>query len=370
MSRKFLFLKVFTMILISQIAIANQIPGYLAPREEGDGPATTVWADTYERPNTFQKRAFTELLDFVLPSPNQEDAGTCLYMAHTGNVEWWLNKLKGKRAPLSEGGTDISERHLMYLSRTSLASRISNPLTDSVYLFNLNRQKAHLNRDYRFTKGWYTFQNGRYQKARPHDSGASYSTNYNWIFETPSSQAATVRLPKFERDIIFKDPKDNRWAINTMPRNIVERIKTKLRQKKAPVLVVYNHYLIWHAVMIVGYDDQESTEGCKFTTGFVDYTKQLADKAQQNGQSSQARFYRAQSQAVDRAQQAEGGCQDKGVFLVRDSIYDWPGGPIYDFDPTQAGEETSYSAPIVKKEYQWLKRFGNHAIQIYAVGEN
>lgn len=345
-------------------ARAAAVPGWLSPHGPEDGAGTWVWAQVFD-PSQASARSYTELLPYLLPAPDQLEAGSCLYMSHTGNVEWWLNRLQGNRNPVPNGSTDLSERFTMNLSRSSLATKIQNPLTDSIELFNLNGGQSILNQAYPFTKGWVKKVDGRYQKAQPGETGAKYSTTYNWLDERALVTQSPILLPRFEREVLFKDPDDNRWALNTMPSDIVETVKKKLRQRKAPVLVVYNHYLTWHAVMIVGYDDLADSNGCQFTNGFVDYMKERAAEAVQDGQEAKAKSYIKKGEQIQQAQDREGGCEKRGVFLVRDSIYEWKDGPLYDYDSSKVGEEAPYSVTVVQKEYQWLKRFGNHAVQIY-----
>ena len=41
-------------------------------------------------------------------------------------------------------------------------------------------------------------------------------------------------------------------------------------KRKAPVLVIYNHTGFWHAVTVVGYNDNADNEGCPFVSTFKD----------------------------------------------------------------------------------------------------
>ncbi len=356
-------------LLLTQLTVkADELTGMVYPSDIGDGPAVTTFAEKYQINSTRAAGdAYIDLLKYLLPAPNQGEAGSCLYMAHTGNVEFWLNRIAKNENPASEGATDISERYLMNISDSPIADKIENHMTDSIYLFNLNNSKAAKNSDYRFTKGWYKTVNGQMQKAISTDVDASYDASYNWINSLVDINISKlVTLPTFEREVLFKEATGNKWAINALPTDIVETIKQKLKERQAPVIVVYNHYLVWHAVMIVGWDDQEPTNTCKFTTGFPKYAREEADKAKLAGNLERAKFLNGQAQKIEDAMTAEGGCQPKGVFLVRDSIYaSKTNTAMYDYDLSQTGDEELYSEKVVKKEYQWLKRFGNHAYQIY-----
>ena len=84
---------------------------------------------------------FDKLVPFVLPSPNQEGAGSCLYMATTGVAEWWLARLNPTLSRAPDGPLDLSERHLMNLAggrgnEQEDKADLPNWRTDSIYLFN------------------------------------------------------------------------------------------------------------------------------------------------------------------------------------------------------------------------------------------
>lgn len=359
----------FFLLFFTELAISGpRTAGVLYPKEGGDGPAVMTWAREYH-PQSLSplssESTYTDLLPYLVPSPDQLSAGSCLYMSHTGNLEWWWNRLHNQINPGNEGIGDFSERSVMNIAKSSAVS-IGNPLTDTIYQLNAGKQSLRLNRDYRFTKGWYTTQNGSYEKSDSLAQNAKYSEKYNWISDLNSITSYTpIVMPDFDRELIFEDPDQNRWALNTMPVDIVDTIKKKLRERQAPVLVTYNHYLTWHAVLIVGFDDLASTEQCEFTEGFDDYMKERADEAIKEGSPAKAKKYLAQGKSVMDAQAREGGCSPHGVFLVRDSIYPDKAAGLYDYDPSKVGEEEPYSKKIIQREYQWLKRFGNHAIQIY-----
>jgi hypothetical protein len=319
--------------------------------------------------------AFTELTPYVLPSPDQDEAGSCLYMAVSGIAEWWLAKLHPKAPIISEGIYDLSERYLMGVAGIDEdRSGLSDWRTDTVYLFNSYGNKSLRNTAYRFTKGWYKGESysDNLLPAAPNEVGAAYGTLYNWINEIPSVSREYVSLPTFKREIIFADPAHNQWNIGVTPNNIVDVVKQTLIVKKAPVLVIYNHNSYWHAVYIIGYDDYADHKKCAYTENFrLNIAKRAAELQKSADEAVDPVVKEAYTIRAKRAIEAKakientytqnGGCTSlHGGFLIRDSIYPDQKGPIYDYDLANQGEESPYSKKIVIKEYDWLRYFANH----------
>ena len=58
-----------------------------------------------------------------------------------------------------------------------------------------------------------------------------------------------------------------------------------------------------------------------------------------------------------------GGCTDKGVFYVRDSIYDGTSQePTYNYGN---GYSDRYSQRIRTRSYNWIKYLANHAYTVH-----
>lgn len=342
--------------------------------EEGDTPVvTTAWAPAGD---VSQYPGYSELIPYVLRSPHQEEAGSCLYMSLTGVAEFFLARLNPNASRAPEGPLDLSERYLMNVAGVEESQNgVANWKTDSVFLLN-NAGRLALNSDYRFTKGWVTTDAaGEYVKAAPQSKNAWYDTRYNWINEM-NRATQFVSLPKFQRDVLFADPASDQWNVAVMPADIIERIKTALRTRQAPVHIIYNHYGYWHAVYIIGYDDEADSKNCGFTTKFMSHMEQkvIDLRAQAESAKDQAerdRLNRAADKAerisnkVNAAWKTGGGCSPKGMFYVRDSIYTDQGGPVYDYDLSITGDEYPYSKTIVMHEYDWIRYMANHATQIY-----
>ena len=277
----------------------------------------------------------TELLPIVLASPNQYDAGSCLFMATTGAAE----VLMSQHVPLEEvtylGDTDLSERFLMNASEYVPASQTAWFFTDLVYAYNV-LSGSMLDRDYPMAAG-------------------GGSLNYSWNDDLPVDwEEMLVETPPVERTTIFADPlknADSQWNVGLMDDRHVERIKYELRMHKAPVIVVYNHYLYWHTNVIVGYDDTVETYGCPMVEDMVDYFEDQGATAYAN--------------KVLEHMEELGGCTDYGIFYVRDSIY--PGDaedPTYHYGGPQAFD-APYSERIIPLDYNWVKFLANHVTAVH-----
>ncbi len=296
-------------------------------------------------------RAFA-LESELLPSPNQFDAGSCLFMATTGAVEILLNQhVDG--APSSEGDTDLSERWLLnaYMDVPIFAYFI----TDLFATFNHFTQ-ALPNTDFRFTADYVVEDaEGNIERVPAGTEDSFLSCRVNWLYELDEAwQDTAVDVPEVGRTLVFVDPDldDNSiWNVGIMDGDVVERIKHELVTKNAPVLLVYNHYLYWHATLIVGYDDEADAGDCPFVRDAIDYYReQGAD---------------AYATKIEAAMTAQGGCSTTGVFYVRDSIY--TGGAseadyTYNTDPAVVDK---YSKTVVTHEYDWARYLGNHAYTLH-----
>lgn len=353
------------------------ISGLKSPNDPSEGSApieTDAWAPTKE---TTSYPGFSDLIPYVLRSPNQLDAGSCLYMSLTGIVEFWLAKLHPTLSRDPEGPLDLSERYFMNIAGLEEANNgVKNWKTDSIEILN-HAGGLPKNSKYRFTKGWSQKNSaGDYVRTAPNAIGAAYSTAVNWVNESRVVPGeALVPLPKFKRDVLFADPASDPWNVGVMPEDIIDRIKSALRGNEAPVHVIYNHYGYWHAVDIVGFDDDADTLGCSFVGKFMtemrkkpDALRAQADRTKDPKERDRllASATRAEnvSRKVDIAFSSGGGCHPKGMFYVRDSIYTDPNAPKYDYDPSKTGEESPYSKRIVLHEYDWVRYMANHATQI------
>jgi hypothetical protein len=322
---------------------------------------------------------FNEMLPYVFHSPNQEDAGSCLYMSATGIVEWWMAKLYPKAPRRMDGSIDLSERYAMNL-HGMMSKELPNWRTDIIQIFNQGN-RALKNSAYRYTKDWYKDSERGYVQTDADQSGAQFGTPFNWIADKEQiNQAETgdwVELPTFKRRVLFEDPAKNQWNIGVTPLNIAEQVKEALRKYKAPVHVIYNHYAYWHAVYIAGYNDNARTD-CEFSEGFVPYMSDTVDKYRRNAEAAtnpkeREKYLRYASKfqiQVDKAKKRWkeiGGCSGKGVFYVRDSLSSEESEGEYDYNLNENGEERFYSKSIVFRSYEWLQMFANNVTQVTIV---
>lgn len=287
--------------------------------------------------------SFNQVLDpFVLASPNQIDAGSCVFMANTGAMEILMNQHVAAEARIYKGDTDLSERYLMnVIDHVNVRSSI----TDLVNCYR-DAPGSLLDRDYGFIVG-----HGSYDASgnwHPGTTG-SLSAQANWIDGLPANwRDLLVPTPGADRTMLYRSPRGDNgiWDVGLMNDDMVERIKFEIRTKHAPVIVVYNHYNYWHSVIIVGYDDNMEVGNCPFVMDSVDYFAGSGDN------SAAATKIRSQIAAA-------GGCSPSGAFYVRDSIYD--GGtdlPTYNYGE---GYSDRYSKRVILHEYDWVKYLCNHA---------
>lgn len=328
----------------------------------------------------FGPGGFDSMLPFVLASPDQGDAGSCLHMSITGIAEWWLARMYPAMSREPDGPIDLSERLTMNeAGYEEDDAHLANWRTDAIFLFNRMRGRAVQNQSYRFTKGWYTgsLHDGTARPAFSDEPGAIYDESFNWLDQRQKIQGGWVMLPPFDRIILHMDQGRDQWAIGGAPADIVERVKIQLQRNQAPVQVIYNHNGYWHSVFIVGFNDNTENGDCAWTQDFRRTISERADEFQRNADNAptagerdywQVRADRAASTStrIEDLWTQRGGCSSgKGVFYVRDSIYPDADGPIYDYDPSKTGEESPYSRKIVLKEYDWLRYFANHVTQVF-----
>ncbi len=296
------------------------------------------------------------LLDYVFASPNQYDAGSCLFMANTGAMEVLLNQRTPAEERVYEGDTDLSERYLMNASDYVSYADMDYVLTDLTYTYNVFGGSL-LNRDYPFVADYMKESWGGYEAAEPDDEGAFFTCYYNWLDELPDGwQDQLTPTPESARTIVFLDPdldSNSVWDVGLADRDVVERIKHELDSKRAPVIVVYNHYLYWHANLIVGYDDELDIGGCPMVQSSLSYFDSYAS---------------SYANKIDQHMEEQGGCLDKGAFYVRDSIYSGDSDePWYSYSD-EYNFSAHYSERIVELSYDWVVYLSNHAYAVQRSG--
>lgn len=318
---------------------------------------------------------YNELVPYILPSPHQEDSGTCLYMSLTGIAEWWLARLNPNVSREPNGPLDLSERFLINASdNKKYSSKVKDWRTDSIEIFN-EAGHAALNSHYPFTKGWYRLDSeGEVYPARPNATGSQYGVNINWFDQLKSIRSGLVTLPKFKKEIIFADPEGNEWNVGLNPPNIVQRVKDALWTKRAPIQVIYNHESVWHSVYIVGFDDERLNRDCGFVESSARYFGELAEEFTQDADVAKtekerksllrkAKIQRENQKKLNMSYRSAGGCRGKGVFYVRNSEFYGREG-TYDYFTDLAKDVRPYSPSVLLFEYEWLEHLANHIVQI------
>ena len=328
----------------SRVPLKDDLPGRSAPAFtaalslRNPSRSALLAASSYDIDTAFET-ANEEMLPFVLASPNQYDAGSCLFMATTGAAEILMNQRTSLDDIRYLGETDLSERYLM--NANDYVPSFAEPwfLSDLIYAYNY-LGGSMLDRNYPMAA----------------DTDGTYiRVGYSWTNDLPGDwEDQLVETPGFERTIIFIDPaKDanSKWNLALMDGTTVEQIKYELRTKNAPVIIVYNHYLYWHSDIIVGYDDSVETEGCPMVTSSLSHFAQEG-------------FHEYVTKIEDHMDEL-GGCTDRGVFYVRDSIYEGEDGePTYSYGGPYPFTE-KYSKRIIERTYNWVKFLANHAYTIH-----
>lgn len=374
-----IFIFVVSFLSVSQASTFGfyKIHGLKYPNSntEGDSPVVT---HAVAPASLEELKGYTELLPYVTPSPDQEEAGSCLYMSLTGIAEWWMRKLDNRTQFTPDDDLDLSERWWVSLSdHADVNKKVKDWVTDSIYLFNAHY--SVLNKDYRFTKNWYQEpEDFDVYPAKPNEPGAVLGTKYNWIDESQSVKVSKpIHTPTFHRTIILKGSDEDPWAIGTAPKNIAEKVKAALVENKAPVHVIYNHGGYWHAVFILGYDDDASIGDCPLIQeSFQTYREEEqtalanAEKAptesEKNEALARAKKYVNFARALNKSLKRTNGCTKKGVFYVRDSEYSDPSEPIYKYDLASPALDKPYSKRIILREYDWLVHLANNILIITA----
>lgn len=176
-----------------------------------------------------------QLKGYMLPSPDQLGAGSCLYMSATGIAEYLINKSKGIVNPQVGGPTDLSEQWTLNLSKTV---QLANNYTDAPEL---------IARGLGLTDARMKFK----------DYG-----DCSWMREPIIPGRGTEAVPPYKKDVLFNcGGEGSQNSYGQMRQGDLERIKKYLREQQSPVLFVYKpptaNY--WHANIITGYNDKTQT---------------------------------------------------------------------------------------------------------------
>lgn len=316
-------------------------------------------------PSAAPARSHTSLLPFVTPAPDQREAGSCLYMACTGALEMAL-RMRTPRTPwVPDGPLDLSERAFMALGRRDEAC-VGDWRTDTL-LLPARAGGLPLNSSVRFTKGWYlpddtdgSGPNGRPLPAVPGQDGARYGTYANWL--PPAGSADPVPLPPVGRRVLFRPEDGSPHACGLLGPEASAGLKAALHRWNRPVLAIYDHFGIWHAVLVVGYDEDRPAPS-PFADAFLAYAARwapLLEASTDPARHARGRHLREGALAIRRNAALTGPAPRRGVFFVRDSIFASPDNAPYDYDPTTTGDESPYADTLVERDEGWLWHGVNH----------
>lgn len=179
-----------------------------------------------------------KLKGYMLPSPDQLGAGSCLYMAATGIAEFLLNKANGIAHPSIGGPTDLSEQWTIGLSSQI---PLQNNYTDAVELLR--------------SGGTVQDQNLKFR---------AYGDS-SWMREglaRVDASAISHNLPDMRKEVLFSAGGEGTQLTNgIMTGEHLKSIKDFLRNNESPVLFIYKPPGTnwWHANIITGFDDQKQT---------------------------------------------------------------------------------------------------------------
>jgi C1A family cysteine protease len=195
--------------------------------------------------------AYTALLDYVQPAPDQGETAICMFMASTGAVELLANKKNKIRHPVYNGPFDLSESYLIYAP--DISDAYEKP----------ERQRAVL----RFNSGF-----GIHNSDWPFDAWVGNQINNQVWSWRDTSQMKRVSVPQVETIDLFSF--SNIYATHVLNDSHIELIKNALWDYQSPVVVNYVDDNFWHMILIVGFDDnlpgecyELRPEDCKTTPG-------------------------------------------------------------------------------------------------------
>lgn len=193
------------------------------------GLTNSVWA----RPEKY-----LDLLKYVQQSPNQGETNTCWFMASTGAMELLLNQKHDIKKPKRNGPYDLSESFLIWQNDFYDAADPQEHFIEEV-IARFNHGEAILNKHWRY--------DAMYWNGRP-----DYRV---WNAHPQMDTLPRIKVPQIKSELLFARGK--KWDTFVLEESDVEKVKTVLWEKKAPIIINYNDDGFWHVVLIVGYDDQK-----------------------------------------------------------------------------------------------------------------
>jgi hypothetical protein len=194
--------------------------------------------------------AFTELLKYVQPAPDQGRTGTCLFVATTGAVELLSNKKSNIIHPLPGGKFDLAEGFAVHAPENDVPykSWFEKPLM-------------------KFNNGF-----GIHISSWPFDPWDDGEVNNDIWNDRVMDAMKKVAVPAVDTVQLFN--KENRYATDVLTVQDVELVKEAMAKFQSPIMINYNDNNYWHVILLVGYDSrlngdcyQITKEECNETMG-------------------------------------------------------------------------------------------------------
>ncbi|MBF0361773.1 MAG: hypothetical protein HQK49_12220 [Oligoflexia bacterium] len=185
--------------------------------------------------------SFNDIIQYVIPVPDQFDAGSCAFMSSTVIMEILANKSENIQNPTSNSKYDLSERFTMNYEYYYTTPSVKKFLRDLPLTFNDARGSVPI--------GIFPFKMS---------NGSTYINWDNAIKASILKQRMT--LPKISKFSIFYDSRLDTQGYHVngrMKQAHIDQMKAELVEHQSPIFYVYypTGSSWWHAVAIIGYDD-------------------------------------------------------------------------------------------------------------------
>ena len=183
---------------------------------------------------------YTELVDYVIESPNQGDTATCLFMGSTGAMEILLNKKHGLKDQRPGDRFDLAEQFLIHQRNWKVSK---HRFENQILKFN-----------------WGEAIHASHMPFAAWNPDGSVNQSV-WRKPAGFSTLPRIVVPPIETERLFVKGR-NRWSTQVLKPEDVETIKQALWKYKSPILINYNDEYFWHVITIVGYDDHTQDAPC------------------------------------------------------------------------------------------------------------
>ncbi len=181
--------------------------------------------------------AYTELLKYVVPAPDQGETVTCLFVASTGAMEILLNKHHKISHPKPFSKYDLSERYTIQMP----IGPVYKTWYENVFL-GFNQLGVSVPAVELPFEAW----------QDPEKTLINWDV---WNYPENFESLTRIELPKVDTEELFVRGK--KWSTHVLENEDIETVKQALLSKRSPVLINYNDDSYWHIILIVGFDDNK-----------------------------------------------------------------------------------------------------------------